>query len=241
MNSRIGAATVGMLMMCLGSSAYAVPVVVAESGNDRSSAFDLDPHFNLTADATIFNATTIPHASVSGANDATDDVDWYSFTGTAGAMVYLDIDCGYDCGVSVDTTLSLFDAGGTLVAYNDDHGVPPDPGSTHQFDSFIGTYTLLSSGTFYAAVSNYNRFPTQRYSENVTCSLVAPDNGNGGCVTPDAEIGDDSFTGGTYSEGDYILHVSNPEVTPSTVPEPTTFLLMGLGLAGLGIARRQRN
>ncbi len=205
-------------------------LIVGESGDDVGSAVNVDASFDLAFDADIFNSTTIPHVSISSDNNATTDVDWYSFSGIAGGTVDLDIDYADGQGVSFDPILSLFNFGSTLLAYDDDS--PVDPGSTVPYDSFIGTYTLPYTGLYYAAVSNWNNFPTVG---GATSALIRPDGQSGGTAvsfgTADFASGD-----GIYSTGDYVLHIS---VNP--VPEPSSLaILTALGLFAAAI-RRQRN
>ncbi len=132
----------------------ASPIIVGEVGDVFGSATNVDGDFDLSSDVEIFNSTTIPHVSILSTNDAFADVDWYSFTGAVGATLDMDIDHAM---FSFDPILSLFDAGGFVLAVNDD-GYMGDPGSVHDYDSYIGLI-LPYSGTYYAAVSNYANFP----------------------------------------------------------------------------------
>jgi hypothetical protein len=227
-------AATALAVVATATGSQASLIVAGEVGNARASATNLDAFFDLALDSNIFDSTTVAHASVSSTNGAADDVDWYAFTGVAGASIFLDIDCGSACGVSVDATLALFDDTGTVLAFGDDSDL--DPGTANIQDAFVGTFVLPASGTYYAAVSNFNRFPVAIYSCGSYAGLTRPDAsplggfGGFGC-TP----GDDSFSGGGFTVGDYVLHVSN-----SQVPEPSPLALIGLGLVTLALRRRIR-
>jgi hypothetical protein len=209
------------------SAALLIPASVAEAafttagevGDTRASATSLNSFFDLTDDYNIFDPTTVRHASVYSANNATTDVDWYSFTGVAGAVVYLDIDCAYGfiCGVpNFDPTLALFDGTGTLLAWGDNSD-PEDLGTYYTLDSFIGAFTLPSTGTYYVAVSNYDRFPVARASCTSSAALTRPDGAvTGGFAVTGCTPGSDGFSGGSYSGGTYTLHISHSQalVTP---------------------------
>lgn len=226
--------TIAGLPLC----AQAVVIPVPEMGDTRASATNVDGLFNLDADANIFNSSTVPHVSVSGTNDATDDIDWYSFSGIAGATVFFDIDFGWDeLTFTVDTTLHLFDGAGTLIAYNDDTDL--DPGSSSGLDAFLGEVVLPGTGLYTIAVSNYGSFSNFNGC-SFTGSLTRPDGGYGGTSVTGCTAGDDSFNmSGFYDDGDYVLHISKADPT-APVPVPTTLLLFGIGLIGMGRLHNRR-
>ncbi len=118
-----GLILVGLLSVSLGglNDAQAVTVGEVESNDSFATAQSLDGLFDLTMNADIFNSTTVPHATVLGTNGSTRDVDYYSFSvSIAGSTGYFDIDCGFGCGDSFDTTLHLFDNLHNLLGLNDD-------------------------------------------------------------------------------------------------------------------------
>ncbi len=92
---------------------------------------------------------------------AVADLDFYSFQGTAGDTVSIDIDNGDGGAQSVDTVIALFGPGPSfrLLAENDDSPLdsPIDPGSISRLDSVITSFTLPESGVFTVGVSNYPR------------------------------------------------------------------------------------
>ena len=235
----IAAALVAAGALVFATAAQASRVAVGEVGDDRFSATDVDAYFDEVSDADIFNSTTVPHASVCSNNDANTDVDWYSFTGFAGATVFLDVDCGLGAtcdASSFDSTLSLFDSNGTLIAFGDD-SIPADPGSAEDLESFVGALILPSTGAYYAAVSNYPRTPTSLESCSSLSSQTRPDGADSGYDTSGCTSGDDSFsTEGSYDTGDYRLHVSNSE----PLPEPSGQLGLAAGGPLLGSLARRR-
>jgi hypothetical protein len=210
-------------------NAQATTMAVGETGNDRASATSVDSLFSLPAPGTVFGS--LPTATVTSSISSPTDVDWYSFTGFAGASIYADID---DDPYTVDTVLSLFDSSGTLLAYDDDSW-PLDPGSARTLDSFLGVFDLTENDIYYLAVSSYYNFPTERYYDS-SQTLVRPDGAYGGQATPNAATGEDSFAGYGYSYGAYTLHITNSQ----PVPEPATFFLVGTGLVGLAGVGRKR-
>ena len=232
----------GLMLVTTAVPVHASFVSLGEAGNTRVSAQNVDGYYDMGADANIFDSTTIAHVTISAFHDAQNDLDWFSFTGQAGASIMLDIDTdGY--GGGFDATMHLFDANGTLIAYNDDAGY--DPGSTtdglYYYNAFIGSYTLTSSGAFYVAVSDYANFANGFGSGSFT-SLVRPDTLYGGEAVTGATFGDDSFSGNGFYGGvqQYNLHISNTVPLSAAVPEPASIAMWGLGALGLVLAGRKR-
>jgi hypothetical protein len=125
--------------------------------------------------------------NLSGA--AVQDLDFFTFNGSEGDVVTLDIDGGMGGARNVDTILAVFGPGPAyaVLRMNDDAGYPLDPGSTHPYDSRITNFKLPSTGSYIVGVSSYPR----RFV-------------NGGGTT--------STTLGTNSNGDYKLLVSGVSV-----------------------------
>src|SRR6266852_2824649 len=90
-----------------------------------------------------------------------NDVDFYSFTGTAGDMVTIDIDGGMKSdGTGVDTTIAIFRPDSTILLANDDGGIL-DLGSVQpsgNLDSYIANLRLPVTGTYTVGVSNAAHF-----------------------------------------------------------------------------------
>jgi hypothetical protein len=215
--------------------AAAATIGETASNDSFATAQVLDGFFDLTFDANVFLSSTIAHVTVNGVITSSSDVDYYRFTvALAGTTGFFDIDCGYACGSDVDTTLALFDASGNLLAATDDD-YPPDPGSNHGVDSFIGVYTFAAPGAYYVGVSGFANFPTGDYA--FTTPLTRPDGESGGYLVGDV-TGPNPFStdSGFYADGDYVLHASLS--APEPIPEPGTLLLVASGLAAL---RRSRS
>ena len=82
-----------------------------------------------------------------------NDVDFYSFTGTAGDMVTIDIDGGMKSdGSGVDTYIAIFRPDSTILLANDDGGIL-DLGSVSTLDSFM-TVRLQTTGTYTVGVTS---------------------------------------------------------------------------------------
>lgn len=87
------------------------------------------------------------------------DVDFFTFQGQAGDVVTLDIDGGMGGGRSVDTMLGVFGPGPAypLLRFNDDGGMPLDPGSISSLDSRIQNFRLPATGVYTVGVSSFPR------------------------------------------------------------------------------------
>ena len=91
--------------------------------------------------------------TIGGAN--VDDLDFYSFAGTAGDVVTIDIDGAVGGQQSFDSFIGLFGSGAdfNLLAQNDDAPVI-DPGSICCGDSLIENFALPATGIFTVGVTN---------------------------------------------------------------------------------------
>lgn len=183
--------------------------------------------FTTPAPANVFAPSSSWTATIQGRAGG-NDIDFYAFDNFfTGTVLYLDVD---NNPFTIDTIVSVFNPAGTLIAYGDDTD-PVDPGSESISDSLLGGLTLTQTGRYYIALTVWPNFPN--------ASLLASETelSLGGRLVTGATVGDSSFGVSGIQGTDALPYNLNVTVV---APEPTTFGLMGVALAAIGLKLRKR-
>jgi len=188
-------------------------------------------------------AAALTTASHTGTFTADDEVQFISLTLAGPAFVTL-VSHSYAGGTNAagqaiprggfDIVLSLFDLDGILLAANDDGGadVPTDALTDAAFDSFL-TLTLVA-GAYTIAVSQFDNEalgPTLASGFLRTGTFTTAF----GCTDAQPMFNDVSGVAGCGRTGAWAFDV----LSESTIPEPTSALLLGAGLLTLASRRRR--
>jgi hypothetical protein len=255
MSAKIPAAVAALLMMAFAGSAFAL---TDAEGSTGSGGNDLLATAQDAGDALPGGQITIQGWIDS---DNENDVDFYQFTLPVDLTLYFDIDLAEDVGAvsdednGLDAEIWVFDAGGTLIASNDDSdffdigpandGTDPgsDPFADH--DSFIGPLALMA-GTYYVAVSYYENDADAESQPGYDTTNLAISGYAVTGTTPDAtfENGVDCTDPSDPSEqctGSYRLQIRDRFNDVAVSPAPTLgaagLLLLGMLLLVAGVIR----
>ncbi|MET0048587.1 MAG: DVUA0089 family protein, partial [Sedimenticola sp.] len=128
-----------------------------------------------------------------------------------------------------DTQLFVFDSSGSLVASNDDGSSVVSASSGLSWDALLS----LSLG-----IDTYTVVLTQFNNDFISGDPVTG-SWSGAGVSNFVDVSGSQRTSAYAFDisGDYITDVTGFQVD---VPEPATLTLMGLGLAGIGFARKKK-
>lgn len=172
-----------------------------------------------------------------------DEVRWIAFDTNGTATVTIET-FGYAGGTDAsgtavaaggfDPVFALFGNDGTLLGYGDDGASRADPVTGASLDALLDI--VLDAGRYIVAISQFDNF------------AIGPNRADGFL-----QSGNASFTaaygcaagrfcdvGGIDRSGNFTISISGSNVSPAQqVPEPITLGLVGLGLAGVWLARRR--
>jgi hypothetical protein len=148
-----------------------------------------------------------------------------------------------DSGLGFDPILAIWDSLGNLVQEQDDGG---NTGSTMSngvsynhgvWDTYFSTF--LAAGSYTASIAQFDNF---RNGGNLSAGFMHDGNPD---FTFDNGYGTQAMFNGVWSpddarSGDWEFHILNvDQAVINNAPEPSIIALLGLGLIGIGAARRK--
>lgn len=201
--------------------------VISESGvhNTIDTAQIINAaNLAVTADPNLTNPSD-PSLQITGALNG-DNNDMYRIFLKAGAVITVDVDTATLSNPITDTILTLRDANGFQLAFNDDSAI--DPGSSSPYNSLL-VYTTTQSGFYFLDLAKYDHtVPDGNYLLNISVnqSHLINDNptpierftphGQGGAVFIEGGsvvIDNTTFTDNTSGDGGAVYTTRTPSLT----------------------------
>ena len=127
------------------------------------------------------------------------DVDFFSFSASAGDFVYAAVMTAFSSGNSTDSQLTLLDTNGTTVIEFDD-----DDGSFTTFSSSIAGAAIPATGTYFLKVNDFTAGTTSQRPYELHFRLQT------GAPTPEVESNDTPATANPLPANGWVSGTRNP-------------------------------
>jgi uncharacterized repeat protein (TIGR01451 family) len=170
-------------------------VVYPSTANRQGFAGEIEPNGTFGTATPLATTNTVVRANLFPAGD----IDFYSFTATAGDRVYAATMTAFSAGNSTDSQLTLLASDGTTVIEFDD-----DNGSFAGLSSSIAGATIPTSGTYFLKVNDFTAGTTSErpYELHVRVQSGAP--------TPEVEGNDTPATANPLPANGWVSGTRNP-------------------------------
>ncbi|MAP95764.1 MAG: hypothetical protein CMK07_12510, partial [Ponticaulis sp.] len=174
----------------------------SDAGATIATALNIDgANWSLGENPDITLAETVPHTTIAGHGNGS--LLYYAVTAGSNETLTVDIDWGFGSigGGSFDSYIEIRDAGGNLIASNDDAPISQGGGgSVYSLDSYY-SFTTPASGQYYIVVGQSSGSGIAPISS--TRSFILNISLTGHEVNAEQPTGDDELFGG---DGDNVLY-----------------------------------